>query len=355
MVFLGVVMIVNHTVCDGAAIVDIYQKIVVHLYNFFDDNKPSKEPEPVNKDIPLSLDELVPKIRFPIWFEFAGKIGAKVFAATKIIPFRHEFLDLIEPPIATDGSVTPAPNLLPLKMSKEFTQNLIRTAKCEKCTVTGAIAAAMAISIVKVMQKGSIYRTSKFRIMIPVDLRKYFSDKQYDHCIANYVSLSPLAVKCVVKPKKRLETEYDYFWELGRTISRDIRKLVTNSETIKAINIVAPFMDNPSFASDIFKKALTHKSGGRVALFSISNLGVVNSPEVLESSKVKIDGICFGANEVFGGSIFANNVATFDGCLVWNMVHALHVVAKDTAQEVSHNLGQTLNTYPFKTEYRGNL
>ena len=341
-------MIINHTVCDGAAIVELYRKIVFHLHSFCDNDNSSFQFEPVNREIPMSLDDLVPKIRFPFWFEFAGKIGAKMLAATKIIPFRHEFFDVIEPPIATDGSVTPAPNLLPMKMPKQFTQNLILTAKGECCTVTGAIAAAMAIATVKVMQKGSINKTSKFRIMIPVDLRKYFQDKQYDHCIANYVSISPLAVKCVVKPQKQNESEYDYFWELGRTISRDIRKLVTNSETIKAINIVAPFMDNPSFASEIFKKTTTHKSGGRIALFSVSNLGVINSPKVLESSKVKIDDVCFCANEVFGGAIFSNNIATIDGCLVWNMVHAVHVVAEGTARDVFHKLRQTFNSYPFR-------
>ncbi|XP_075257780.1 uncharacterized protein LOC142349853 isoform X1 [Convolutriloba macropyga] len=349
----GVVLVVNHTVCDGVSMIELYKQIPKILHRYFlqstaDTPSGSTSSDVTkNEEIPVALEDVVPNIHFPVWFEFLGSLGSKILAKTKVVPpFHHEFLEIFEPPIWKNKSIQPAPKILTFKLSSEMTAKLIKITKHQKCTFTGTLVAAMSIASVKQMQNGKITKSSTFRAIIPVDLRKYFLDHRYDQCVANYTSISPLVVKISVRPVRKRECEYDYFWSLARQITRDIHKLVRNSETIKAINVVAPFMDHPSFASEMFKKTTTHSSAGRIGLFSISNLGIIDGPKDLGSSaEYEIDQVSFGANEVFGGSIFANNVATYDGCLTWNLVYAVHVVSDESANAVLQGLKETLNFY----------
>ena len=349
---------VNHTICDGVALIQLYKQIPQILNFYLRSNAESaacdtsslstlsSNPIPRTERVPVAVEDVVPNIHFPLWFELLGTIGSKILARTKVIPpFNHEFFEKFQPPIWQNPRIEPAPKILTFKLDTETTTKLIRTTKQQKCTFTGTLIAAMSIACAKQMQNGKIWKGSTFRVAIPVDLRRYFLDHRYDNCIANYTSLSPLWLKCSVRPLKKKESEHSFFWSMARQTSREIHRLVRGSETIKAINVVAPFMDNPSFASDMLKKTATHSSGGRIALFSMSNLGIINGPKEIDSAGYQLDDIAFGANEVLGGSIFSNNVATYDGCLMWNMVHAVHVVSDETAAYVFQGLRETLNLF----------
>lgn len=241
-------LVCPHCVCDGSGFVTLMRELLLLL------DDPEMEMEPYEGF--QSVDALIPApIRENRTIHWKGKLFAMLAKGL--------FAVLNPKPAPREGGYY----FLSQTMDKEATSALVKKCKAEKTTVQAALCTASLLAHQSVMGK-----TSRNKVISPVDIRRYLSAIGRDHLFA-FAPIVELSLSRKGAP--------DDFWQEARNMKQ---ALVEKAENIKAAEML--------FITEYFHGStgalLRHMRSTRGSHdITISNMGVLDIPVSYNNFRVR--------------------------------------------------------------------
>ena len=221
--------------------------------------------------------------------------------------------------------------IIPVEFTKVETSSLLKMCKEQKANVQGAIQTAAGVAMVTMLEAEEYEVESN----VTVNIRPFLKSKVPDNYAGAYFSLLQCKNLIVSSP------DANKFWSMARQASSDLHARLSKNEhfqmwtKLKALLLVMTRMIGGAPKDD--------RSGARnEQLLVFSNLGHAKFLDGSPDDDVILRA-GFGCTAVHQrGSVFNNNIATFNGKLFWSVIYYSNIVSDATAQRFANLVKETI-------------
>lgn len=225
--------------------------------------------------------------------------------------------------VQRNPQIQPRTKIIPLEFSKEETSSLLKKCKKHQTTVQGAVQTAGCVAMTSLLEENEC----EIECGITVNARRFFKSTVPNEYTGPYVT----SIQC----KNTVDTslEHEKFWERAKSVSEDIHGRLKKNEHMEMALMfycMAPVLRQ--YFSKSAKRDNEHGNRFR-HLMVYTNLGYCKFLDGSPNDDVILRASFSCTAEHERGSIFANNIATFNDQLFWTVVYYSNITSEPTAQK----------------------
>ncbi|QSJ21036.1 alcohol acetyltransferase [Nostoc sp. UHCC 0702] len=296
----------HHAIADGLSSTQLHSEILTYC----DKTVSGELIHPVDRLSPLpAIEELL-----PTWAKgLRGKVISIYFLlkmAFNKLRYQPQTLGFEKyTAIANRNS-----NILHQQLDQELTQKLVTSCKRENTTVQSALCAAMMLTVMKKIIKGS-NKEVRVNCLSYFDLRRHLTPAISDeHMTVLASSLMQFHT---------IPTNVS-FWELAREVKQKLETGIKQGDIFKMI-LLSKYLIDFCF---IFPKQVA-------ATVSVSNIGKVNIPKIY--GEFELEEISFAGSHALYSGIFITHASTFQGKMLLNFVFSEPSISLETMKALVKN------------------
>ena len=223
--------------------------------------------------------------------------------------------------IQRNPQIQPRTKIIPLQFTKVETSTLLKKCKEHQTTVQGAIQTAGGVSMVTMLEE----QQCEIESSVTVNARPYFKSKVPNEYAGAFVTLLQCKNIFVASP------DADKFWCMAKITSKDIHTRLKKNEHME---MAVMFDCMGPVLSQFLSEGTNNKSNERSRqLLVYTNLGYCKFLDGSPSDDVILRANFGCTAEHQQGTIFANNMATFNGQLFWTVAYFSNITSDATAQK----------------------
>ena len=233
--------------------------------------------------------------------------------------------------IQRNPHIQPRTKMIPIEFTKVETSNVLKMCKEHKATVQGAVQTAAGVAMVTMLEAEEYEVESN----VTVNVRPFLKSKVPDEYAGAYFLLLQCKNLIVSSP------DANTFWSMATQASSDLHASLNKNEHFQMwtkLKALLPVMTRVKGGAP-----KDDRSGGRnEQLLVFTNLGYGKFLDGSPHDDVILRA-GFGCSAVHQrGSLFNNNIGTFNGKLFWTVVYYSNVVSDATAQKFADLVKGTL-------------
>ena len=313
----------HHIVADGHS----YMRMFAEFIKYVDKLINNEEPEVISMPLLAPVDLYINEVIQSKWYH---RLMHLVLDILCIIPGFPEFMMSrmyggnaftakygVE--IQRNPNIQPRTKIIPMELSKVETSRLLKACKEHQTTVQGAVQTAAGVAIVTMLEE----QEWKVESNVTVNVRPFLKSEVPD----DYAGVYFLFLQC--KDLIVSSPDASKFWSMARQASSDLHARLNKNDHMK----MWPMITGMARMMSGVTKAKNYRSGQRNGqLVVFTNLGHAKFLDRSSDDDVILRAR-FGSVAVHQrGSIFSNNIATFNDKFFWTVIYYSNIVSDVTAQ-----------------------
>ena len=312
-----------HVITDGRSIALMFEQFFRYLAMVYEDQVVQVESMPFRPSTGVLLrhrctPSMLDKVRFSVssWI-------SRLREVLKIPRPQNLYFASYLPVFTRDPEAPHKTSIVYREHSVEETLGITKSCKMFKCSVHGAITAALHIAMAKILLKGkneasndSLCIKSSCNIDVRKECRPEIETNEFVLCV------SSIRTEIKVPPK------INDFWKFAKECTRQVQRAFLTDQHIKFLNQCHLKLD----AADHEQIRSAPQTKQDLRVFNLSNLGrLVSKPA--ENGPYCFDGLASSVNLRPTGVVFGLQCGTINGKLHWTNSYNKSVVSREQAVE----------------------
>lgn len=328
----------HHIVVDGPSYSRMFAEFKTYLSNALNNEEPQVSSMPMLPPVDLYLDEAAPSKWYhplmPLVFRLLCMIPG--FTARMMGGFAakgNAFTRKYGVEIQRSPHIQPKTKIIPLEFTKSETSKFLKKCKEYQTTVQGAVQTAAGVSMVTMLED----QTLEVPTRVTVNIRPFLKSKVPN----DYAGAYYLRVEC----ENLLVSAPDpgMFWSMAKQASNDIHTQLKNNEPVKKWSVMKfLFPVVLGMMNNELKEEDDGCGGRRRQLLVFTNLGYAKFLDGSPEDDVILRARFGGCAEHHQGTVFDNNIVTFNGKLFWTVIHYSNIVSDAVAQKYASLVKETI-------------
>ena len=330
----------HHIVIDGASRNKLFAEFINYVNKLSSNEEPKVTTMPMLPPFHVYLNEAVkPKWYLCLLATFSELLcflpGFAGFVMGLVVERGRKgniFIKKHGLEIQRNPQIQPRTKIIPLEFTKDMTSSLLKKCKEHQTTVQGAIQTAGGVSMVTMLEE----QQCEIEFNVTVNTRPYFKSKVPNEYVGAYVSRLQCKNTFVTSP------DADKFWCMAKNTSKDIHARLKKNEHMEMaimFDCMGPLLSQ--FLSG--GRNRDKKSGERSRqLMGYNNFGYCKFLDRSPNDDVILRATFGCTAQHQQGTIFANNVATFNGQLFWTVAYYSNITSDATAQRYADLVKETI-------------
>lgn len=324
----------KHSIIDGVSSVKLCKQFLHNMNELANDARVDKEVLSLNF-LPYFHDVISRKrtwqlvLNFVLTFcvlrsilrSFMKRMAHFYFKTVKYNPYYTQH----PPPLDVSSFVGPC-RLNMKAFTENETKNILRACKANRCTVTGALAAAANLAFCELMQDGTNrIEDTKIRWEFTINAQRFYDPKPHEEYLGFFVYASgELFAKYLSSGTDDVD-----FWKVAQKTTKEIHDVVNSEGFVTAETVLYSVLKpNDAVCAIDRKSAICLSPCNSVASYGAFDFGAESqqNPYKLQGCSVQV------ANHGFPLT-FSHANHTINGKMSWQITHDASRVEKDHAQK----------------------
>ncbi|XP_070560915.1 uncharacterized protein [Ptychodera flava] len=224
--------------------------------------------------------------------------------------------------------------LIPIELRVEQTAKLISLCRKNGTSVNGALTAAAALALCKIVQGGQVTEDLEILVSFAVNMRGHCKPAvKPDHSFANFAPDIEMLLNVPAQGD-----ELEEFWKFAAQCREETLKKIEAGEPQLVLKHFRHMKDTNYSMKRFLKPYMENVADGyrEDTLFFMSNLG--NLDFLSRERKFQIVSRHCACENALMGPTFCHYVATIHGRLLWSLVYYTNVTTKAQAQEYANEI-----------------
>ena len=322
----------HHMIIDGTS----YSRMFAEFINYVAKLNNREEPEVTSMPMLPPLDAYTDEVAPPKWYHHLIKLVLELLCFIPGFPASvtglmtgmsgegNVFTRKYGVEIQRNPHIQPRTKIIPIEFTKAETSRFLKKCKEHQTTVQGAVQTAAGVAMVTMLEEKEYQVESN----VTVNGRPFFKSNVPNDYAGSYLALLQCKNMVVSSPDAK------QFWDMSKHTCDDIHAKLKKNEHIE-MSLVFYCM-SPLFKTFMGEAGKTKddKSGRRFRqLLVFTNLGYCKFLDGSADDDIILRARFGCSAEHQQGTIFGNNLATFNGKLFWTIVYYSNITSEATAQK----------------------
>lgn len=315
----------HHIIIDGASCSRMFAEFI----NYVSKLNRNEEPEVVSMPMLPPVDVYIREVIPLKWYHYLMRAVLELLCIMPgFIPIMratmgngNAFTRKYGVEIKRNPQIQPRTKIIPVEFAKEETSLLLKKCKQYQTTVQGAVQTAAGVAMITMLEEQEYEVESN----LSVNARPFFKSKVPNDYAGPYIGGMQCKNTFVASP------DVITFWSMAKNASEDIHaKLKKNEPVYMLLKLYCMLPMFMAMAQGNKGETSGHRSR---QLLVFNNLGNCRFLDASPDDDVIVRARFGCSAEHQHGTIFGNNIATFNGQLFWLFIYFSNITSDATAQK----------------------
>jgi len=326
----------HHTVIDGPSYARMFAEFMKFVSKLLNNEEPKVTSMPMLPPLDLYMDEVIQGK----WYDYVLQLvleilclipGFSGFMMSRMFREENAFTRKHGVEIQRNPHIQPRTKMIPVEFTKVETSSLLKMCKEHKATVQEAVQTAAGVAMVTMLEADEYEVESN----VTINIRPFLKCKVPD----DYAGVYFLGLK--FKNVVESSPDADRFWSMATQASDDFHAQLNKKEHLNMLPTLKCLF--PVLIDGFRRKAKDVKPSGRAEqLVVFTNLGYAKFLDGSPEDEVILRARFGCSAEHQYGTIFGNNIVTFNGKLFWTVVYFSNIVNDSTAKKYADLIKGTI-------------